>query len=57
MFSLVLLAQSASRPVFALEAQDGINGSQYSQRDTYAKFISSLAHNILANLDYATSQS
>jgi cellulose biosynthesis protein BcsQ len=50
MYSLVPLAQSANAPIDALEAADGLVGTQYVQRDEYAKFVKRLSASIRTNL-------
>ncbi|QRY67278.1 AAA family ATPase [Ensifer sp. PDNC004] len=46
LYSLIPLAQSANAPIIALEARDGLVGSQFSQASRYREIIGNLAEAI-----------
>ncbi len=54
MYSLVPLAQTANCPIGGLKSGDGLVGTQYSQRNTYANVIHNLVDRLLANIELAS---
>lgn len=56
MYSLIPLAQKASAPIHALEREDGVTGTQYTQKSTYVLFIQHLAEAVMRNADSESNQ-
>jgi cellulose biosynthesis protein BcsQ len=56
MYSLIPLAQAANCPIHLLQTNDGLVGTQYSQKEGYAAFIRSLAMSILSNSEIEASE-
>lgn len=50
LYGLIPLAQSVSAPIKSLKSQDGLVGSQFQQRDEYARILKVLTDNLLSNL-------
>jgi len=50
MYSLVPLAQSVNAPIMELVAADGLVGSQFKQRDSYAKTLSDIVRALARNI-------
>ena len=50
MYSLVPLAQSVNAPIRELLASDGLVGSQFKQRDNYAKDLNAIVKALAANI-------
>lgn len=50
MYSLVPLAQSVNAPIRELIAADGLVGSQFKQRDNYAKTLTSIVQALARNI-------
>lgn len=50
MYSLVPLAQSVNAPIRGLVAADGLVGSQFKQRDSYAKTLTTIAQALAKNV-------
>lgn len=51
LYSLIPLAQSVSSPILKLRSSDGLVGTQFKQQTEYEEIISSIAANILYNLN------
>jgi cellulose biosynthesis protein BcsQ len=51
LYSLIPLAQAVSSPIISLKSPDGLVGSQFQQRDEFARILDSLANNLLSNLN------
>jgi cellulose biosynthesis protein BcsQ len=50
LFSLIPLAQSASKPIASLGASDGLVGSQFQQREQYGRILAAVSERLAANL-------
>ncbi|SHL35456.1 CobQ/CobB/MinD/ParA nucleotide binding domain-containing protein [Desulfatibacillum alkenivorans DSM 16219] len=51
LYSLIPLAQSSSVPVYRLSSKDGLVGSQFKQRDTFAETIELIVDRLSENLN------
>jgi cellulose biosynthesis protein BcsQ len=54
LYSLIPRAQSVAAPIFALQKEDQLVGSQYKQSEEYKRILTGLVENLESNLEAAT---